>query len=112
MSLVMLPSSEQWPRDVLMDHHHLKTPLLQNQPMLTIKTFLLQMLLALICSSFPVSKICLWLIIALRNYLLLVFKEIQPAAPFETLFLGLFAHERKFVQLCSATGEGCSEVRL
>lgn len=67
--------------------------LLQNQPMLIIKTFPLQMLLALICSSFAVSKICLWLINALRNYLLLVFKEIQPAAHFKTLFLGLFARK-------------------
>lgn len=57
-SLVMLPSSEQWPRDVLMDHHHLKTPLLQNQPVTIIKTFPLQMLLALICLSFAVSKMC------------------------------------------------------
>lgn len=58
-SLVMLPSSEQGPRHVLMDCLHLKIPLLQNQPMIIIKTFPLQMLLALICLSFGVSKMCL-----------------------------------------------------
>lgn len=100
MSLVMLPSNEQWPRDVVMDLHHLKTALLQNQLMVIIKTFPLQMLLALICLSFAVSKMCLWLVSALRNYLLLVFKEIKPGAHFKTLFLGLFTQERK--SICSA----------
>lgn len=100
MSLVVLPSSEQWPRDVVMDLHHLKTALLQNQLMVIIKTFPLQMLLALICLCFAVSKMCIWLISALRNYLLLVFKEIKPGAHFKTLFLGLFTQERK--SLCSA----------
>lgn len=109
MSFVMLPSSEQWPRDVLMDHHHLKTPLLQNQPMIIIKTFPLQMLLTSIC-FFAESKMCLWLINALRNYLLVVFKEIKPAAHFKILFLGRFAQERKFVQLCSAAGGKSSNV--
>lgn len=52
-------SSEQWPRDVMMDHHHLKTPLLQNQPVIIIKTFPLQTLLVLICLSSAVSKMCL-----------------------------------------------------
>lgn len=100
MSLVVLPSSEQWPRDVVMDLHHLKTALLQNQLMVIIKTFPLQMLLALICLCFAVSKMCIWLISALRNYLLLAFKEIKPGAHFKTLFLGLFAQERK--SICSA----------
>lgn len=92
-----------------MDHHHLKTPLLQNQPMIIIKTFPLQMLLTLIC-FFAESKMCLWLINALRNDLLVVFKEIKPAAHFKILFLGLFAQERKFVQLCSAAGGKSSNV--
>lgn len=110
MSFVMLASNEQWPKDVLMDHHHLKTPLLQDQPMAIIKIFPLQMLLTLICFSFAVSKMCLWLINALRNYLLVVSEEIKPAPHFKILFLGLFAQERKCVQLCGVAGGNSSNV--
>jgi len=72
MSPVMLPGSEQQMRDVSVDHHRLKTSaLLQNQPMIIIKTcFTLQIFLALICLSFVASEIRLWLNNAIRKYLI------------------------------------------
>lgn len=93
----VLPGSEQWPRDVSTDHGHMKTSaLLQNQPMVITKTcFPLQIFLALIR---------LWLINAIRNYLIMVFKEIKPRAPFKTLFLGVFTQKNLLVQLSSAAG--------